>query len=76
MKSALIKLITIYQRYISLYLPPCCRFHPTCSEYTAAALSEHGMLKGLWLGAHRICRCHPFHEGGFDPVPQKVMKNI
>jgi uncharacterized protein len=72
MKRALIKLIGIYQRYISPYIPPCCRFYPTCSEYTSVALAEHGVLKGLLLGAQRICRCHPFHEGGFDPVPQKI----
>jgi len=69
MKQALIKLIKHYQRYISPYIAPCCRFHPTCSEYTAVALSEHGVLKGLLLGAQRICRCHPFHDGGIDPVP-------
>lgn len=71
MKLALIKLIDLYQRYISPYIAPCCRFHPTCSEYTAVALSEYGVLKGLFLGAQRVCRCHPFHEGGIDPVPLK-----
>ncbi len=75
MKQALIKLIELYQRYISPYIAQCCRFHPTCSEYTAVALSEYGVLKGLFLGVQRICRCHPFHEGGFDPVPQKATKN-
>jgi putative membrane protein insertion efficiency factor len=75
MKQALIKLIIIYQRYISPYSAPCCRFYPTCSEYMVDALAEHGAQKGLALGVQRICRCHPFHEGGFDPVPQKIMKN-
>ncbi|MFT5396100.1 MAG: putative membrane protein insertion efficiency factor [Gammaproteobacteria bacterium] len=75
MKQALIKLITMYQRFISPYSAPCCRFYPTCSEYMANALVEHGARKGLVLGVQRICRCHPFHEGGFDPVPQKIMKN-
>ena len=75
MKSALLKLITIYQRYISPCFPPCCRFIPSCSEYAVEAINKHGVLKGVFLGAHRICRCHPLHEGGFDPVPQKIMKN-
>ena len=75
MKQVLIKLITVYQRFISPFCAPCCRFYPTCSEYTANALLEHGVKKGLVLGVQRICRCHPFHKGGFDPVPQKIMKN-
>ena len=76
MKLVLIKLIKLYQRFVSPFISPCCRFHPTCSEYTATALSEHGVLKGVLLGFQRICRCHPFHEGGIDPVPEKVTKNI
>jgi uncharacterized protein len=75
MKRALIKLVTLYQRYISPFAAPCCRFYPTCSEFMVTALSEHGVIKGLRLGTLRICRCHPFHNGGFDPVPQKEMKN-
>lgn len=74
MKAILVKFIEIYQRYVSVFMAPCCRFHPTCSQYTIDALSEHGMLKGLFLGARRICRCHPFHEGGLDPVPLKSIK--
>lgn len=71
MKIVFIKLIKIYQRYLSVFVSPCCRFHPTCSQYTIDALSEHGVLKGLFLGAKRLCCCHPFHKGGLDPVPLK-----
>jgi uncharacterized protein len=74
MRTAFVKLIVIYQRYISVFMAPCCRFHPTCSQYTIEALSEHGLLKGLFFGVRRVCRCHPFHEGGFDPVPLKSLE--
>lgn len=69
MKRLLISSITAYQRYISRYTPPSCRFHPTCSAYAKEALELHGVWMGVWLGASRILRCHPFHPGGFDPVP-------
>jgi putative membrane protein insertion efficiency factor len=62
--------ITLYQRYLSPLKPfPSCRFSPTCSRYTAEAVREHGVLRGLLLGARRLLKCHPFHPGGFDPVP-------
>jgi hypothetical protein len=64
----LIRLIRGYQR-VSRFTPPVCRFTPTCSEYTAQALAKHGVWPGLWLGVKRVCRCHPFHPGGHDPVP-------
>jgi uncharacterized protein len=76
MKVFFIKLIKLYQRYISIFMSPSCRFHPTCSQYTVEALSEHGVIKGLFLGVKRICCCHPFHEGGLDPVPHKSKRVI
>lgn len=58
-----------YQRFISPALPSSCRFAPTCSEYTRQAIIKHGVVKGSWLGIRRILKCHPFHPGGYDPVP-------
>ncbi|NLV15613.1 MAG: membrane protein insertion efficiency factor YidD [Syntrophomonadaceae bacterium] len=65
---AIIWLIRVYQA-ISRLFPPRCRFVPTCSHYTIEALNKYGAMKGLWLGAKRIFRCHPFSAGGYDPVP-------
>jgi len=76
MKAVFIKLIRLYQRYISVYMSPSCRFLPTCSEYTIDALSEHGVVKGSFLSLKRLCSCHPFHKGGFDPVPHKPKRVI
>ncbi|MCY1028004.1 membrane protein insertion efficiency factor YidD [Mammaliicoccus sciuri] len=71
MKKVFIKLIRLYQRYISPLTPPTCRFQPTCSNYAVEAISEYGVIKGTWLGTKRIFKCHPFHPGGYDPVPPK-----
>lgn len=69
MKPLLIVLIRCYQYAISPLLGRRCRFLPSCSEYTTEALRKHGVCKGLALGGKRICRCHPWHPGGYDPVP-------
>jgi uncharacterized protein len=65
----LVALVALYRRLVSPMLPPACRFHPSCSAYAAGALERHGALRGSWLAARRVLRCHPWHPGGFDPVP-------
>ena len=62
-------LLRFYKTAISPFLPRACRFHPTCSDYAGEALVRHGALRGGWLAARRLCRCGPWHSGGFDPVP-------
>lgn len=69
MRRIVMALIRGYQRFISPLLASNCRFHPTCSQYTLEAVERYGAAKGLWLGAKRISRCHPFNPGGYDPVP-------
>ena len=70
MKRILIRLVKLYRKFISpLKRTPTCRFTPTCSEYALEALTRHGAIKGSYLAVRRILKCHPFHEGGFDPVP-------
>jgi putative membrane protein insertion efficiency factor len=65
----LVILVRGYQIAISPILPPACRYTPSCSQYAIEALRRYGALKGSWLATRRICRCHPFREGGYDPVP-------
>ncbi|WP_370454568.1 membrane protein insertion efficiency factor YidD [Geobacillus sp. C56-T2] len=66
----MIALIRFYQRFLSPLKPPTCRFYPTCSNYGIEAIRRFGALRGGWLTTKRILKCHPFHPGGFDPVPE------
>lgn len=68
MTTAALLALQFYKRWISPMLPSACRFHPTCSVYMMEAIEAHGLARGLWMGLRRIGRCHPFHEGGYDPV--------
>ena len=65
----LLLLIKAYRIFISPLFPPSCRFQPTCSQYAHDAISTYGTFKGGWLAVKRILRCHPFHPGGYDPIP-------
>lgn len=69
MRKVALLLIRFYQRYISPVLPSACIYEPTCSRYTYEAIERYGVIRGSWLGAKRIARCHPFAKGGYDPVP-------
>ena len=69
MQSLLIALVRGYQQWISRWLPPRCRFYPSCSHYAIESLQKHGAAQGGWLTAKRLCRCHPLNPGGYDPVP-------
>ena len=70
MSKIAVLLIRIYKMLISPLLPPSCRFYPTCSEYAIEAFNKFGFLKGFFLSFKRIIKCHPFHPGGYDPVPK------
>lgn len=66
--------VQAYRWTISPLLGPSCRYYPTCSAYALGAIDEHGAVRGAWLAAKRICRCHPWHEGGYDPVPPRAAR--
>lgn len=70
MKKLLQLPIQLYQWFLSPMLGQNCRYHPSCSAYALEALELHGAGRGSWLAVRRICRCHPWHEGGYDPVPE------
>lgn len=70
MKRFFLWLLRGYRRWISPMKRPCCRYSPSCSAYAVEAIEKHGAARGGWLAIRRICRCHPFHEGGYDPVPE------
>ena len=69
MKVVLLLLIRFYRGFLSPLKPPSCRYIPTCSEYAMLAVEKYGAAKGSFLAIKRILRCHPFHKGGYDPVP-------
>jgi putative membrane protein insertion efficiency factor len=69
MRTLAVFLIRVYQWTISPLLGPNCRFYPSCSQYAAEAIERFGVLRGAWLAVKRIGRCHPWHPGGYDPVP-------
>ena len=71
MKFLLIVLIRVYRLLISPLFPPSCRFQPTCSQYALDAVERFGAIQGSWMAIKRILRCHPFHPGGYDPVPHR-----
>lgn len=80
MTTLLIGLIRVYQRTLSLVFVaifgPVCRFEPSCSRYAAACLANHGLLRGTLLSVKRVCKCHPFHPGGWDPPPPRADRAI
>lgn len=69
-KKLCLGLIKIYQ-FFSKFTPPTCRFSPTCSRYAYEAIERFGVIRGVWLGIKRVLKCHPWHEGGVDPVPDE-----
>ncbi|ERL25461.1 membrane protein insertion efficiency factor YidD [Mitsuokella sp. oral taxon 131] len=69
MKTIFLAAIRFYRAFLSPMFPPSCRYVPTCSAYALEAITRYGARRGGWLALKRICRCHPFHKGGYDPVP-------
>jgi hypothetical protein len=72
MTALLLGVLRAYKRWVSPLFAPHCRFHPSCSSYAMDAVSEFGAVRGSWLAVRRIGRCHPFHAGGYDPVPERM----
>lgn len=75
MRTLLIALIRVYQLFISPLLGNHCRFYPSCSQYAREAIERYGVLRGGWLAIRRVLRCHPWHPGGVDPVPELPPKD-
>ena len=69
MRHVLLAALRFYQRWVSPLTPPQCRYYPSCSNYAYTAVATHGAVRGSWLAARRLLRCHPFTPGGYDPVP-------
>lgn len=72
MKGLLTGVIRLYRRYLSPLKGPTCRFYPTCSQYALTAIERYGALRGGWMAVVRVLKCHPFHPGGYDPVPKSM----
>ena len=75
MRAVLIALIRAYQWFVSPLLGNHCRFYPSCSQYVREAIERHGASRGVWLAIRRVARCHPWHPGGVDPVPEPSPKD-
>ena len=73
-QTLIIGLIQLYRLLISPFIGPHCRFYPSCSEYALTAVDQHGALRGSWLALRRLGKCHPWHPGGLDPVPERKPK--
>ncbi len=74
-KEGIILVIHMYQHTVSLLLGPCCRFRPSCSSYSLLSIQRFGIIEGAWLTFKRVKKCHPFHPGGYDPVPELLKKS-
>jgi putative membrane protein insertion efficiency factor len=73
-KEGVIILILLYQQSLSILFGPCCRFTPSCSSYALLSIHRFGIMEGAWLLLKRLIKCHPFHPGGYDPVPEITQK--
>jgi len=69
MRKLIVAILRLYKVVLSPLLPSACRYYPSCSEYMRQSVERYGVARGLWMGAKRLLRCHPFHAGGIDPVP-------
>jgi putative membrane protein insertion efficiency factor len=74
-KEGIMLLINVYRYTVSLLLGPCCRFTPSCSSYSLLSIQRFGIIEGAWLTFKRVMKCHPFHPGGYDPVPEFSRKS-
>ena len=68
MRKVVVAALSFYKRFLSPFVPAACRYRPTCSQYMLDAVEKYGVRRGVWMGTLRLLRCHPFHQGGFDPV--------
>ena len=76
MRKLIVGILRLYKVLLSPLLPSACRYYPSCSEYMRQAVEKYGVTTGLWMGAKRLLRCHPFHAGGLDPVPESSTQSL